>query len=1223
MSLAGYLFGNVDEQGRLDNDLDEELKQTLQHVDAGVFSQIFNPDTFGIQTSSTNHSPNGSDNEDEDEDSNDITEQHQRQTTQFIPSTQHAASAIDYSDFDETVPDETGTAYSSQQKKLPAIGRYIQSPLSGTPYIPPTMSVKSASKKTAAKRYHVEEDDDYDTYDDDDPTTHKPGIPAPAPTPTPDNIASSSSWPLPQSHTSIPILSDSLSTPSSTSLSPPKLVDITQLFPAFQQNKILNFSDLFMNRTKRRTKFQTPQNQIYMDDGFHYDMAIDQQHMFLHQPFKRRKLDPSPWDKDDDDYYHEVEGQNDQLTQLSITSDNFSHPVDTMEVKDRLYYSVMLEPWEQSIIWDESDTERSQQKESTTLAINSIGRLDGRAIKETNLNHDLDSGDWLHSVIWDDDARTSTSLTNTSSTSQHQRIDPESIKVILDFNDPHMLFDAESLEETQQQLLPTKHVVKKGRKPNPRPIPKMPLIYASDPDSRSKLPQSRFNISNDRHYDMNFAVVRVRQTHGQLVVQHSTPALQLHRTLYKTKLSKSELRSFHRHLFQWPLNSDINFTRVRLMKKKTKNKKQQLSGGGGSSSINGFGSKSSAGDVDGAPRTTKELTLKDTSSYVLMEYSEEHPPIISNIGMGTLIVNYYRKTDPKDDYVPHMDLGEPFVLEVEDTSPFMTFGNVEPGQTIQVMYNNMVRAPLFQHQVNKTDFLLVRSTYHGESKYYLRAIPAMFVMGQTYPVQEVPGPQSRRVTTTVKNRLQIVAYRLITKHPQQRLKMSKLASRFPEYQDIQVRQRLKEFLEYKRHSKDNGGGYWKVRQSKEGRGGPERKPPGEDQLRQMCTPEMVCLYESMLVGERHLLDLGYGNIDDTADQDDNSALQLETEQQLAPWFATRNFINACQGKAMLKLSGDGDPTGCGEGFSFIRVSMKDIFLRAGESAEKKLAQIKSRPKSAHRYNVAEQQQVYKEEIERIWNTQWNSLSRTEEPEYSMQEIMDDSSADERDMDQMTSPMTPDNVDWRHQRRYDRATSESIYDDMTDDNLSVAESYSSQAQTRDRELRITRQIRGDDGQIKAVIEIVRDPAVIKAYLAQRHLIMENAANLETIDPTNSHEKNARMKKQTQQQLAKLKRMAERRRQRQLSKTAALAENPVLGLMRGKREGAMRRCGNCGQLGHMKTNKSCPNFPDKNKNNTNTSKSSNTDVALDDGSQTPLSGFTSPPAPQSIPLVFTSP
>ena len=68
----------------------------------------------------------------------------------------------------------------------------------------------------------------------------------------------------------------------------------------------------------------------------------------------------------------------------------------------------------------------------------------------------------------------------------------------------------------------------------------------------------------------------------------------------------------------------------------------------------------------------------------------------------------------------------------------------------------------------------------------------------------------------------------------------------------------------------------------------------------------------------------------------------------------------------------------------------------------------------------------------------------------------------------------------------------------------------------------------------------------------------------------------MKKRIQDQLAKLKRNAERRRQRQLAKQAALAENPVLGLIRGKREGAMRRCGNCGQLGHMKTNKNCPMF-----------------------------------------------
>lgn len=39
----------------------------------------------------------------------------------------------------------------------------------------------------------------------------------------------------------------------------------------------------------------------------------------------------------------------------------------------------------------------------------------------------------------------------------------------------------------------------------------------------------------------------------------------------------------------------------------------------------------------------------------------------------------------------------------------------------------------------------------------------------------------------------------------------------------------------------------------------------------------------------------------------------------------------------------------------------------------------NRPKSAHRYNVQEQQEVYKEEISRIWKAQWASLSNAEPP----------------------------------------------------------------------------------------------------------------------------------------------------------------------------------------------------------------------------------------------------
>ena len=52
------------------------------------------------------------------------------------------------------------------------------------------------------------------------------------------------------------------------------------------------------------------------------------------------------------------------------------------------------------------------------------------------------------------------------------------------------------------------------------------------------------------------------------------------------------------------------------------------------------------------PQSSTELTLKDGSDYVLMEYSEEYPPIMMNVGMGALIQNYYRKEDDKDTFVP-------------------------------------------------------------------------------------------------------------------------------------------------------------------------------------------------------------------------------------------------------------------------------------------------------------------------------------------------------------------------------------------------------------------------------------------------------------------------------------------------------------------------------------------------------------------------------------------
>jgi hypothetical protein len=51
-------------------------------------------------------------------------------------------------------------------------------------------------------------------------------------------------------------------------------------------------------------------------------------------------------------------------------------------------------------------------------------------------------------------------------------------------------------------------------------------------------------------------------------------------------------------------------------------------------------------------KTTKDLTMSEKGPCILLEFSEEYPPIMSGYGMGTTIVNYYRKKDDKDEFVP-------------------------------------------------------------------------------------------------------------------------------------------------------------------------------------------------------------------------------------------------------------------------------------------------------------------------------------------------------------------------------------------------------------------------------------------------------------------------------------------------------------------------------------------------------------------------------------------
>lgn len=58
-----------------------------------------------------------------------------------------------------------------------------------------------------------------------------------------------------------------------------------------------------------------------------------------------------------------------------------------------------------------------------------------------------------------------------------------------------------------------------------------------------------------------------------------------------------------------------------------------------------------------------------------------------------------------------MDVGNPVLLELADQSPLAVFAEIAPGDTLQLLYNNLFRAPLWEHQAAETDFLVVRYAF--------------------------------------------------------------------------------------------------------------------------------------------------------------------------------------------------------------------------------------------------------------------------------------------------------------------------------------------------------------------------------------------------------------------------------------------------------------------------------------------------------------------------------
>jgi hypothetical protein len=91
---------------------------------------------------------------------------------------------------------------------------------------------------------------------------------------------------------------------------------------------------------------------------------------------------------------------------------------------------------------------------------------------------------------------------------------------------------------------------------------------------------------------------------------------------------------------QFPTNVELRFSKVRTAKKKKDKAGRKLGRGG---------------NVGEGLHRTADLSLADTSNFILWELSEELPPIMSSLGMGSVLVNYYRKKTDMDDHIPKVN----------------------------------------------------------------------------------------------------------------------------------------------------------------------------------------------------------------------------------------------------------------------------------------------------------------------------------------------------------------------------------------------------------------------------------------------------------------------------------------------------------------------------------------------------------------------------------------
>lgn len=758
--------------------------------------------------------------------------------------------------------------------------------------------------------------------------------------------------------------------------------DVTRLFPGFKHNKVLRFSRLFGSCKKQTTQSNKTIDtntdntdtriEIKVLDPSEYPEATPSA-----PSSPNPNLSPSSGKINEEEIdlyeywrYGPAKYWFDSLNVTEEVGDSFDYgfkvkpstapDVLSIEVDDpdETFHMIAQVPWESEIIWDNQDrhkiksgrkgqaagwvpsamhrraSEYNQQVRepriinpvSLPVPVKSTGR--GRFDRNKQMteesdptwysifpveNDDLVYGMWEEDIVWDAESMSKI---------------PKPRVLTLDLNDDNIILEIPkdiNPNQDQANTLGRKSLTHHSAKEKKEMSKKAKLRFGKSgvivetenvtpPPEESALTRKPWNVSNDEYYTYRTAPDVALKPNTANFIQHSTPAVELRQPFFPTYMNPIRLRQFHRPQLKRYSHGALaepifHFVEslVKNIKKKEKQREQdRLASGGGEMFF-----MHSASDLSG----------KD-GEIVLAECSEEYPPLLNQVGMATKIKNFMRRKPTfsveqlESELASKYEFGEAAIIN--STSPFL--GSLSHGDSLQAIENNMYRAPIYRHQVPFSDFLIIRT----REKYSIREVETLFTVGQELPIIEVPGPNSKKANNFIRDFLQVYIYRMFWKSTDEprRIRMEDIKKAFPLHSESSIRKRLKQCADFKRTGMDSN--WWVLKSSSE-----FRLPP-EAEIRTMVTPEQCCAYYSMLSAEQRLKDAGYGekSLFAPEDEDDDEVqTKIEDEVKAAPWNTTRAFIAATKHKCLLELTGVADPTGCREGFSYVRVPNKPLLSK--------------------------------------------------------------------------------------------------------------------------------------------------------------------------------------------------------------------------------------------------------------------------------------------------------